>query len=290
MIEPDDEVIVEINAVLNDRLTLLSIARDSDLQRQAIIDLQHLFYRLAGLKSEYVTAGDEERANLILGFECVADCMQSELMMWLFLKMEDPEKAWDCLIQAQRAAGASVRTHPGFSRNEHHLARLEAIEKLVFPPQSFVSAGLLVDGQVCSTCGQDYESCSHVAGNPYWGEFCSICPVDVELDHGALVTNPDDKRCRVFWVEDDGVRRNKMTGKAMTPAEIARRGEFSVRMLMASGSRIDPREALVSRADQDPKARRRSKSPRRPKEQGTGGASHPAKDRRTGPSNRSDSA
>lgn len=293
MTDQRDEVIDGVNTLIHDCECLLSIARNSNLQRQAVINLEHLFHRLAALKGEAVAAQDENRANLFLGFECVVGSLQSELMMWLFLKLEEPEKAWDCLIQAQDAAGASARAHPGFSHNEHHVARLEAIEQLVFPPQSFVSAGLMVGREVCTICLEDYEDCPHVACRPYWGEFCAIRQEDIRADHVSLVEHPSDKRCRIVSFDDKGVRRNKMTWKvegASSRETLSEGNEFSVRILSAGGSRIDPREALVSRTDQATKTRRRSKSPRRPKEQGTGGASHSAKDRRTGPTNRNGSA
>jgi hypothetical protein len=65
-------------------------------------------------KAAAVTAGDEDFANLLLGFECAARCLRSEIEMWLLLKEEKPDEAWDKLVSAQNAAGAAVRAHRGF--------------------------------------------------------------------------------------------------------------------------------------------------------------------------------
>lgn len=208
-----DSFITEVNAAIDGLLPLLHITYDSELQERALAGLDALHQRLETEIQTAIAQRDEFRANLMLGFKCVVSSLGHEIQMWLLLKAEDPEAAWDCLIHAQDSALAATRAHPGFAHLDHHFQRLEAIEQLVFPPQVFVSSGLIVGSQTCSICQADYEICDHVPGRPYWGRFCKIQGHDLRLDHAAIVEHPADKRCRVVTVPVEGGHRNKMTGK-----------------------------------------------------------------------------
>lgn len=251
MTDPITDLVEEFNPPIREAEVLLSIARDSELQRQGVVRLSELLVRLHEAKQIAIASEDEDRANALLGFECVAASLRSELMMWLFLKREEPEKAWDCLVEAQTAAASSVRAHDGFEHNVHHTERLEAIEQLVFPPQVFTSSGLLVDRQLCSICGQDYDECEHLATFPYMGEFCSIVAEGLALDHVSLVDEPADKRCRIVSFETPQGIRNRMTWKVEPLGESASVDEdgrhFGARVLHTAAASIDPREVLQDR-------------------------------------------
>jgi hypothetical protein len=71
-----------------------------------------------------------------------------------------------------------------------------AIEELVFPPQVFFSAGLVVQKSICSICGTEYGDCFHVVGRPYMRELCRRILTNVVPDHVAIVNEPANKRCR----------------------------------------------------------------------------------------------
>jgi hypothetical protein len=131
--------------------------------------------------------------------------------MWAFLKAGEFDEAWNQLILAQQSAIDAMRAHSGFQHLKEHNLRLESIEKLVFPPQVFVSAGWLVGRQECSICGSIYGECDHLAGKPYMGQFCAIIARDLIADHTAIVENPADKRCRVTRFSAPGGMRNRMT-------------------------------------------------------------------------------
>jgi hypothetical protein len=170
--------------------------------------------QIASEKAAAVGSSDEDYANLLLGCECVARSLFAELQMWLLLKQEDPDAAWDQLIEAQGQALWAVRAHEGFKHLEHHHEKLQVIERVVFPPQVFLSAGLIVERQECSICQADYEDCEHIVGRPYMGEFCWRIARNVQADHVSFVEQPADKRCRVLAFEDEGGRRNRMTWRA----------------------------------------------------------------------------
>ena len=202
----------EFNSVIRDAERFLSIVRGSELQRNAIEDLRGLRAKVTELKNDAIDQRDEKTANLLLGYECVVEALIAELEMWILLKQEDPNAAWEKLVTAQSGSCAAIRAHAGFSHVEQHCQKLEEIEKLVFPRQVFLSAGMLVEFQECSICGHEYEDCEHLKGMPYMGKFCGVILREVtKLDHVAIVDHPADKLCRVteFGVED-GVR-DRMT-------------------------------------------------------------------------------
>lgn len=209
--------IVMYNSIIEDCENFCFITRDSGLQKDACVKLQTLLADCLTLKSEAIADTDEDFANLLLGFECVANCLHSELEMWILLKEEKPDEAWDKLVSAQMAASDAARAHKGFAHLESHAQRLEEIEKLVFPSQVFVSVGMIVRHQECSICGSEYGDCDHLIGKPYFGKFCHIIAGDCEINHVAIVKNPADKRCRIMRFSVDDGERNRMTWKVEPP-------------------------------------------------------------------------
>jgi len=205
------EFVQRFNQVIEDCEHLCSIARDSDLQRDASGKLEREIAEVIEEKNHAIKDGNENYANCLLGCEYAARAILAELRMWLLLKREEPEAAWDQLINAQHALCAAMRAHVGFSHLVEPLKRLSIIEDVVFPPQIFSSAGLIAGALRCSVCGEDYEECPHLAGKPYMGRFCAMIAENIELDHVAIVDRPADKRCRTVSFETNGGVRNRMT-------------------------------------------------------------------------------
>lgn len=196
----------------------LGITRCSSLQEQVIRDLEDLLAQTQRSKENAIAVQDVEHANLLLGCECFAGALASELQMWLLLKEGDPSSAWDKLVDAQTAVQAAPRAHSTFRQDAVALYhdRLEEIERVVFPPQTFLSAGLLVNRYECSVCGEDYDDCDHLMGEPYMGRFCVLIVRETaELDHVAIVDAPRDKRCRVTAFQDGSIRRDAMTMRVL---------------------------------------------------------------------------
>ena len=191
----------------------LSIARDSALQQEAIENLMAFSESIVTEMAIAIENKDENYANLLLGCACVTSALVAELRMWLLLKEDKPDAAWDELVTAQMASVEAVRAHPGFAHLAEHNRKLEAIERLVFPPQVFISSGMVVGRQECSICGTEYGDCDHLVGKPYMGRFCYIIAKDLSLDHVAIVEHPADKRCRVQHFDVEGGSRNRMTWK-----------------------------------------------------------------------------
>jgi hypothetical protein len=201
------------NTKVKEAEIFLSIVRDSALQQEAIENLMVFSESIASEMATAIENKDEDYANLLLGRACVTSALVAELRMWLFLKQDKPDAAWDQLVTAQMASVAAVRAHPGFAHLAEHNRKLEAIEHLVFPPQVFISSGMVVGKQECSICGAEYGDCDHLVGKPYMGRFCYIIAKDLFLDHVAIVEHPADKRCRVQHFDVEGGSRNRMTWK-----------------------------------------------------------------------------
>lgn len=203
--------IERFNSYIEGVAHLLFLPRDAGLQQEGISGLTHAMAEFAVEKAAAIAAGDEDKANLLLGFECVGGSLIAELRMWIALKEGGWEVAWDKLIEAQMATAAATRAHRGFHHLIQHANRLEAIEQLVFPPQVFMSAGLIVARQECSICGSEYGECDHLAGLPYMGRFCCIIARELTPHHVAVVDSPADKRCRATSFSVKGGKRDRMT-------------------------------------------------------------------------------
>jgi hypothetical protein len=211
MSEPWTERLERFNGALAEGSNLGFMARDTNLQAEQIACLRGIANEAEALKNIRIGAQDEEGANALLAIQCLADCQIEEMQMWLKLKADQPEEAWAHLVLAQEALGAAYRATKDIKNLDREQSRLLLLEKLLFPPQIFFSTGLLVQGLTCSICGEEYEQCDHIAGQPYWGKFCATIPQKIEPDHAALVDAPADKRCRVAFFSDAGQKRNRMT-------------------------------------------------------------------------------
>ncbi len=201
------------NTKVKEAEVFLSIARDSTLQQETIENLMAFNESIASEMATAIENENEDCANLLLGCTCVALALVAELRMWLLLKEGKPDAAWDELVTAQMASVDAVRAHAGFAHLAEHNRKLEAIENLVFPPQVFISSGMIVGKQECSICGAEYGDCDHLVGKPYMGRFCYIIAKDLSMNHVAIVEHPADKRCRVHHFDVEDGSRNRMTWK-----------------------------------------------------------------------------
>ena len=189
-----------------------SIARDSQLQIQAIESINSFQVVVAKEKEFAISESNEQYANLLLGFACCLESIASEIAMSVQLKSSEPEKAWDHLIESQGACAGAMRAHSALEHLEKRYSHLVIVERHVFPPQSFMSAGFTCGESTCSICGEMYGTCPHLEGLPYMGVFCQRILSNPRIDHTALVDVPNDKRCRVTHIGVKGGYRNKMTG------------------------------------------------------------------------------
>ncbi|MEG2467114.1 MAG: hypothetical protein RSB86_06785 [Comamonas sp.] len=205
------QVVEYFNTGIRDAEVFLCLARSSKLQLAECVKLDLLSYNATQIKYEAVRRGDESSANLLLGFECAIGAVRSELLMWILLKRDMPNEAWDRMVAAQMACLDATRAYNGFTGCEQRLKDLESLEGQIFPPQSFVSAGFVAKRLDCSICGERYSKCEHLRGKPYMGRFCEVIHRDPIGDHMALVETPADKRCRIVSFKTKNGHRNKLS-------------------------------------------------------------------------------
>jgi hypothetical protein len=199
------------NAVISDCAILCFCTRDTELQNAACRRLEHLRSLVEVEKTKAIEGKDEDFANALLGCSCLASAMIAELKMWVLLKEQDPDAAWTQLVNAQHNLADAMKASAGFSHLESNLERMNSIEKTVFPPQIFFSAGLVVKEEICSICGSEYEDCTHIKGQPYMGQLCTVRLIPLEVDHIAVVDEPASKHCRAYTRGAEGGFRNLMT-------------------------------------------------------------------------------
>lgn len=206
-----DAAIKEYEELSEEASNLLVLARDTGLQSKMVTDLNRFTGTVENYKADAIQNKDEDAANFLLGMICALSAISSELQMYILLKSEKPEEAWDVLIDHQDAIAAALRAHEKFRFLEPMAERGRNLEKRFFPSQVFMSAGLIVHKQVCSICGVDYSECDHLAGFPYLGQFCSVQLSEIEPDHVAIVEEPANRKCRITSFTVPGGVRNRMT-------------------------------------------------------------------------------
>src|SRR5208337_4633165 len=106
--------------------------------------------------------------------------------MWVEIKNDEMDRAWDSLINAQMAVRDAilVRDDPQLHKfNE----RLHSIESLMFPSPMFTSVGCTVESAECSVCGQEYGECGHIKGRVYLGQICACIISKCTLNEVSLV-------------------------------------------------------------------------------------------------------
>ena len=164
----------EFMDVVENTEKLLWITCDSMLQKDAVRELDSMVTQLESTKECHIEAENEDRANLMLGLQCVVQSTMSELRMYECLRQEVVNEAWDWLVGAQNSAIWSAKAHESLaSWSDARHVRLFNIECMIFPKQGFVSSGLIIEESECSICNDDLMNCDHEPGNPYNGRFCN---------------------------------------------------------------------------------------------------------------------
>ena len=150
----------------------------------------------------------------MLSLENLIDAMINELKMWIALKEDNPNEAWDFLINAQSAVRTAAQAHSiAIDLNaEGYANKLHLLEKLLFPPQMFFSPGLIIEKAECSICGKEYGECEHIVGKAYMGKMCyKIITKIKEMKEVSIVEEPANKHARMLQFTDEGVTRDFMT-------------------------------------------------------------------------------
>jgi hypothetical protein len=246
------EMQVEIDPALNDALRLAYISCGIELQVEAANALADLYVRANEFRHAAITRADEEVANSAVVAQQLIHGIQNFLLVWIHLKQDEANEAWNALIDAQQQIECGLRFHEDQGFREV-AKRLDALEQLVFPPQVFTSPSFVYRSATCTICGVTYGDCDHLAGQLYMGRFCAAHVKDVvELDHQAIVDVPADKACRITRFQRGTLMVDKLTLRVVGEIENPNDGYLKSEAILMRASqreihRIDP----VSNEDGD---------------------------------------
>lgn len=208
----------EVNESFKEGYRYCYASRGHELQTEQQHRAHALMQRLEKYRQEAIAAQEEEAANAGFVALCIVEGLLNHLQLWLLVKADRMEEAWDQLVEAQH----SVQTALRFVQSEliqHWYMELLALEKLLFPPQQFVSSSHTFGYAECSICGKEYGECQHVAGRLYMGRMCGKRVREIgAVDHVALVDHPRDKGCRWTRVKRDGYMYCTLTNRRLEEA------------------------------------------------------------------------
>ena len=212
------EMNMEVNQTVTNGLRLCYASCCHDLQIQEQHRQHALLEKLDKYRDQAVEEGNEEQANAAYINLNIVEAALNYIQLWLLVKDDRMEEAWDQLVDAQRSLECALK----FIRNDL-LQRLQmellALERLLFPPQQFVSSSLYFGFAECTICDKVYGECDHVAGRLYMGKMCAKRVREIgNVDHVALVDSPLDKGCRRTKVKRDGYMYCTLTYRQMEEA------------------------------------------------------------------------
>jgi hypothetical protein len=188
------------------------MCRGKEYQKNTIEKLTDFLNNdLKPLKKNMIDRKDENAANYLLSLESFTDSMINELKMLIALKDGYPDKAWSYLISSQNSIRTAAQAHPISEKLnvENYVRKLRLLEKILFPPQFFVSVGFIEKEVECSICGKNYAECNHIVGRPYLGKLCCRIIKKWELQEVSIVEDPANKLARATeFTDNEGNQRN----------------------------------------------------------------------------------
>lgn len=201
--------------VIHQYQRLCFMTRAKELQVEACEKLKELYENAHKLKLELISQKDEDASNAMLSFEEMITALHKELCMWVALKEDRSDEAWNYLVSAQTSARTALQVHPVGSHLMGYIEHLHILEHTLFPPQKFFSIGMIVKSAKCSICGEEYGECDHIKGRAYMGEHCVRNIEEADVLEGSIVDNPANKRCRIISVTEDGIERDILTWRIL---------------------------------------------------------------------------
>ena len=212
MMEMIDEK--ETISILEKQLTYLFITRDVKIFERQISLLNTLKSEIIKTKNEFISQQNENEANKWLSIENLCFAFLEGLRLFLELKNNNPDNAWNFLISAQNHSSWSNDGYLLSSEIQHDcIVHFNSIESVLFPAQTFMSVSMIVESSECSICSKEFSECEHIRGDSYMGKSCTEITTKINrVNHVAIVTHPDDKRCRItHYGNTEPPTINKMT-------------------------------------------------------------------------------
>ncbi len=206
----DGEATIEL---LKKQQKYLYIARDRSIFQTQSTEMKSLLKEIKGKKEEFIQQQNEKESRKWLSIENCCLSIIEGLSLFIDLKDNKPDSAWDHLITAQNHASWTNREYDlGGDFQKNYIYHFNNIEKIIFPPVTFVSAKFTSVHSKCSICDKEYSECDHIRGEVYMGRSCAeICTEMKDFEHVAVVSEPDDKKCRHASFGNGVTMKNVMT-------------------------------------------------------------------------------
>jgi len=171
--------------------------RGIEFQEQSIEELKSFKSEIETQKDKAVSSGDNDHSNAFESLNLVTQAMLCEFEMWVNLKNENFDDAWDSLVDAQNNAVWSMQAHEINGHLTRYISRLNLLEKVLFPPQLFFSDRSVISKSECSICGKSIDECEHLKGKFYMGKQCVEIIGQIDKIHAFdIVKDPANKKCR----------------------------------------------------------------------------------------------
>jgi len=211
----NDDLLKDLFSTLQDCERFCFLTKAEEFQLQSIKKLEFLKGRVLENKEKAISEKNEKMANVLLSAEYAIEALISELKMWIELKNEGYDKAWDLLVTAQDCIRNSFQANADTEFNfDGHSIKLFFIEKIIFPKFAFLSPGLVIESTRCSICNKNYDECTHIVGKAYMGKLCyQIVDKIKEIREVSIVESPANKHARITSFTEDGITRDILTWK-----------------------------------------------------------------------------
>lgn len=211
-----EEMLKAADAVLSEALGFGYMSIGIDYQEEAMSKVVVFQGQLEQHRTDSISRNDETSANLAWILGRFAKGVHEFISMWVYLKKDQMESAWDALVTAQECLETALRLR--YAEGLYQLNRkLYAAEIVLFPPCKFISSSILYGSSECSICHEEHGECDHVSGKLYMGEMCcQIVRNIMHIDHVAIVDHPEDKRLR-FPALVNGKDRCSLTYRERSP-------------------------------------------------------------------------
>lgn len=205
------EIDVKFVEIFNDCERFACLARDKFFQIESCEKLEGFKQEILNKKSIAIQKEDEESANRILYYQLITQTLISELKMWISFKDNQPDKAWEHLVNSQSNLTGALKAFDVSDLLEPYVEKLDQLEQLLFPKMLFASVGFKALKKTCSICNTNYDDCDHIKGRPYLGSLCYVTIEGCELEEVSIVDEPANKHCRMLTIEENGIVRDLMT-------------------------------------------------------------------------------
>ena len=169
--------------------------RGIEFQERSIEELKSFKSEIETQKGKAVSSGDNDNSNAFESLNLVTQSMMCKFEMWVNLKNENFDDAWDSLVDAQNNAVWSMQAHEINGHLTRYISQLNLLEKVLFPPQLFFSDRSVISKSDCSICGKSIDECEHLKGKFYMGKQCVEIIGQIDKIHAFdIVKDPANKK------------------------------------------------------------------------------------------------